>query len=69
MSIFKRAKKLALISHEEQQTLSNAYQDYRHKGHRLVLNDFKNQTDEKEFAEQRDEVSKIWRRLMLTTPQ
>lgn len=69
VSIFKQAKNLALISHEEQQTLSNAYQDYRHKGHRLVLNDLKNQTDDKEFAEQRDKVSKIWRRLMLTTPQ
>ena len=69
VSIFRQAKNLALISQEEQQALSNAYQDYRHKGHRLVLNDLKNQTDEKEFAEQRDKVSKIWRRLMLTTPQ
>jgi glutamate-ammonia-ligase adenylyltransferase len=69
VSIFKQAKVLKLISLEEQQTLSQAYQDYRHKGHRLVLNDLKNQTDDKEFAEQRDGVSQIWRRLMLTAPQ
>lgn len=68
MRIFEQALAVNLISEQEQQILSQAYQDYRHKGHRLVLNDLKNQTDEKEFAEQREQVSNIWRRLMLTEP-
>lgn len=68
VSIFEQARKVALITEEQQQQLSLAYQKYRHRGHRLVLNDLKNQTHEHEFAIERQEVGHIWRHLMLTAP-
>lgn len=68
VGVFKQAALDNLIDKEQQLTLSSAYQSYRHKGHRLVLNDLKNQTSEKEFESQRLAVSKIWRQLLLTAP-
>jgi len=64
--VFKQAAQLGLIDIQQQQTLSVAYQAYRHKGHRLVLNDLKNQTSDPEFDELRSAVRDIWRHLMLT---
>jgi len=64
--VFKQAAILGLIDEQQEHTLSTAYQSYRHKGHRLVLNDLKNQTSDREFDEQRSAVSNIWRHLMLT---
>lgn len=65
-SIFEQAAKVQLISDNHKGILIDAYQAYRHKGHRLVLNDLKNYTSEKEFDAHRSQVRKIWRQLLLT---
>jgi glutamate-ammonia-ligase adenylyltransferase len=64
--VFEQAAQLGLISDKQNQTLSQAYQAYRHKGHRLVLNDLQNQTSNSEFDMLRNAVSLIWRQFMLT---
>lgn len=66
VSIFEEAVNAELISENQKNILVKAYQVYRHKGHRLVLNDLKNYTSEKEFDEHRNQVRGIWRQLLLT---
>lgn len=65
-SIFEQAANVNLIDEHQKNILIQAYQAYRHKGHRLVLNDLKNYTSEKEFDEHRNQIRKIWRQLLLT---
>ncbi|WP_370694287.1 bifunctional [glutamate--ammonia ligase]-adenylyl-L-tyrosine phosphorylase/[glutamate--ammonia-ligase] adenylyltransferase [Psychrobium sp. 1_MG-2023] len=66
--IFDAIKQHGILSEQQVISLSSAYCSYRDKGHRLVLQNQKNQVSMGEFTQEREEVSSIWRQVLLSAP-
>jgi glutamate-ammonia-ligase adenylyltransferase len=64
LRIFKACKNLALINKEDEIALVSAYCHIRDEAHRLTLNQQTRIISDKKFKREREEVIKIWNRLL-----